>query len=225
MSTNTVPVTFNMINEQYEAIGYSAKFTTRNKSEIVQILTNLGAKLVVVENHFIRNKNTSGRLACDKLQLLNITPELTDKGIGYTVQEVQRSEDMEQVIKAKLKAGKYKVCIRLDFAFARYLNWFKQYYDCSLDHVMALLIQHGLAMTMCSDNSRDYSEQDLREFEKIKRYIVSYDPDGKGILLTEPKPYTEMDFSKFKKIPVSLMSLQGMVKTHTKTPKLRSSES
>ena len=58
---------------------------------------------------------------------------------------------------------------------------------------MALLIQHGMAMIMCSDSPRDYSEQDLKEFEKIKNYMVTYDPDGKGILLTEPKPYTQMD--------------------------------
>ena len=28
---------------------------------------------------------------------------------------------MEQVIKAKLKAGKYRVCIKLDYEFALYL--------------------------------------------------------------------------------------------------------
>ena len=212
MSTNTVPVTFNMINEQYEAIGYSAKFTTRNKSEIVQILTNLGAKLVVVENHFIRNKNTSGRLACDKLQLLNITPELTDNGVVYAIREVRRSEDMDGVIKAKLKAGKHRVCIRLDYAFARYLSWFQEYYNCSLDHIMALLIQHGMALTMCSDSTRDYSEQDLREFSRIKNYMVKYDPDGKGVMLTEPGPYTQMDFNNFKKVPAGT-NLQAKTKT------------
>ena len=211
----TVPVTFNMLKEHFEMISFNAAASKKAKSDIVRILTETGAKLVVVENHYVRNGKTSGRAACDTLQRLNITPELTDKGIGYTVQDVQRSEDMEQVIKAKLKAGKYRVCMRLDYGFARYINWFRQYYNCSLDHVMALLIQHGMAMTMCSDSPRDYSEQDLREFEKIKNYMVTYDPDGKGIMLTEPRPYTQIELNNFKKSPAGVPSQQGNTKTQT----------
>ena len=88
---STVPVTFNMLKEQFEMISFNAAVTKRSKSGIVQILTETGARLVVVENHYVGNGNMSGRAACDTLQRLNITPELTDKGIGYNVQEVQRS--------------------------------------------------------------------------------------------------------------------------------------
>lgn len=215
---DTVPVNFNMIDEHYKMIGYNAAVTQNSKSKIVRILAGTGAKLVVVENHYNRKKNTSGRLACEKLQLLSITPEITpDNELVYGIQEVQRVEDMDGVINAKIKAGKHKVCVRLDFGFARYISWFQKYYDCTLDHVMTRLIQHGMALTLCSDSSKDYSEQDLKEFEKIKRYTVTYDLDGKDILLTEPAPNTQVDFNQFKKIPAGIQSSRSMDNNPTKT--------
>ena len=73
MSTNIVPVTFNMISEQYEMIKYSSLSIDRTRSEIVQILAGMGAKIVIMEKHFIGKQNMSGRLACEKLQLLSNT--------------------------------------------------------------------------------------------------------------------------------------------------------
>ena len=210
---NVVPVTFNMLREQFQMISYNATITTQNKSEIVRILAGLGGRLVVIENHYIRQKQTSGLQTLDTLQRYNITPEITaDHKLLYGRQEVKRVEDMDQIINAKLKAGKIKVCISLDYGFARYINWFRQYYNCSLDHVMARLIQHGMALTLCTSSHKDWSPQDLKEFEKIDTYTVTYDPDGKGILLTKPEPISQMDFSNFKKIPAGT-NLQAKTKT------------
>ena len=123
---DTVPVTFGLMDEHYKMIGYNAAVTQKSKSKIVRILTGMGGKLVVVENHYIRKGDNIGRLACEKLQLNSITPVITpDNQLGYEMQEMQRVEDVEDVINAKLKAGRHKVCIMLDYEFARYLSWFQ----------------------------------------------------------------------------------------------------
>ena len=83
---------------------------------------------------------------------------------------------------------------------------------------MARLIHHGLSLVMCSDSPKDYSVQDLKQFDKIKRYIVTYNPEGKGILLTEPAPNTQVDFNQFNRINESAAGLQGLQPMSKYTP-------
>ena len=216
----TLQLTFNITDEHYKMIAYNGMTTGRTRSKILQIMLNEGVKLTFVENMYLQNpeENEMGIDACKKLQLLNIIPEITtDHKLVYGVQELQQVEEMTDIINAKLAKGKTRICASFEPGLLKYLTLFKNYYQCTAEHLIAKLIMNGLALTFFSDNPDHYSEQDLKQFAEIRQYIVHFDPHNHNASLAKSIPNTHTNFNKFNKSPADCPRQQGMLKPTIQT--------
>ena len=218
---NRSTLSFDLIDEFYEPIQIIAEGTGKSNSEVVENMAKTGALLLFVDPEFQKANDRLGVVMCRMLASYKIKIKIQRlKSKNYCQYANIPIEDIEADMRDRVKGPKTRIAVSLDLGFMRYLTWMANERKWSIPHIMAILMQQGMALDQYakSEPSQQFPLNTVLKAKEILNHIVIYNKNANGVEVKKISSNTHINFIEIEN-PASSSGLQGMTKTPTNLSK------